>query len=190
MDNSIIETVSCDGKIPIRINIKYPLSGDAKIDGYIVKTAEKLRGFAYKTLSARNAAELAATNIEASSLVVSYKVTLDNERFFSFYFDVFVYENGIKSGVKRIPLNFERHGSDIFFPLKKYRRRELIGALELSLSKMCVSGIYYGDFLKRAKKYFKKNNAILTPKGIYATFDSGILCPHERGAVNVFLINV
>lgn len=189
MENSIIETVERDGGIPVRVNIKYPLSGNGKIDAYIAKTADTLYGFAYKKLSVRDNENGDIKNAEASSLVMSYKVTIDNENFFSFYFDIFVYENGVKSGVKRIPLNFDRRVSDIFFPLKKCRRRELMSALELSLSKIGVSGIYYADFKKRAKKYFKKSNAVLTPKGIYATFDSGILQSHERGATNVFLIN-
>lgn len=192
MDNScIVESILQDDIATVRINIKYPLSGNKKIDENIKKTAEALRQFAHKGLAPRAAQERERNGeFEPFSLVASYRVTLDNESFFSFYFDLFVYENGRKSMVKRIPLNFDRRSSDIFFPLKNYRRRELNGALELSLTKIGATAACYADFQKRARKKFDKSNVIMTPNGIYATFDSGILCPHERGAMNVFLVNI
>ncbi len=190
-NNCILESILRDGIVTVRINIKYPISGDKKIDGYIKKTAEALRRFAYKKLAARAAkAHEQNGEFEPFSLVVSCKVTLDNESFFAFYFDLFVYENGRKSAVKRIPFNFDRRNSDIFFPLKNHRRRELNGALELSLTKIGAADGCYADFQRRARKKFDKSNVIMTPDGIYATFDSGILCPHERGAMNVLLVNL
>ena len=85
---------------------------------------------------------------------------------------------------------FDKHTSNLIFPLEKCHRREMMGRLEASLSKMNVSSVFYVDSIKRARKYFKKNNAVIAPDGIYITYNSGILAPHKVGAMKIFLIRI
>lgn len=188
MENNIIKEIKSDGVIIVKINIRYPVSGNDIIDRYILRIVNALERFAEKKLFMRALREKEETkNFVPLSLVATYKSVMKNENFFSFWFDVFVWESGSVRRVKRIPLNFDQRASSIIFPLEKYHRRELMGVLDVSVSKICASGHFYADCTKLARKYFKKTNAVITPKGIFATYDSGILAPHERGAVNIFL---
>ena len=170
----------------VRVNIKYPLSGDEKIDAYIARIANALERFAAKKIVARRQR---SENKEPFSVVATYEVTLDSESFFCLYFDVFVWQGEGKSEIKRIPLNFDKHTSSIIFPLEKCHRRELVGRLQASLSKINMSTLY-ADSVKRARKYFKKTNAVIAPDGIYITYNSGILAPHKMGAMKVFLVHI
>ncbi len=190
MDNTytVIKDLVLQGNTLVKINIRYPFSGNEKIDAYITSMVKNLESFGEKKLLPR-AQEIYKTSEKFSpfSLVVSYKISIDSENFFSFCFDVFVWQNSQKSRVRRIPLNFDKRTSTIFFPLEKQRKCELLSALEIAAKKTCVSGAFYADAVKIAKKHFKKTNALLTPRGICITYDGGILAPEERGAVNIFI---
>ncbi|MBE6687747.1 MAG: hypothetical protein E7588_00550 [Ruminococcaceae bacterium] len=178
-----------DGQNPlVHVNIKYPLSGDEKIDKYIVNIVSGLEKFARKKLVKR--AKKFYGNLQSAqpfSLVATFRVTLDNEKLFCFYLDAFVWQGSGRSVVKRIPLNFDRTVSSLIFPLEKRKRRELTGNLRVALSTMVYDKAYYSDCHKRALRYLRKNNAVISRDGIYLTYNSGILAPHDRGAVSILL---
>jgi len=167
----------------VKVNIRYPQYSNERIDKYISDIAGSFLKFAEKKLLPKAVRE----NSEPYSLVVIYKIVTANEKYFSFYFDMFVSHKGEKGEVKRIPLNFDVENSTLIFPLEKTKKRVVFPLLERAAEKLSYTAPLYSDFDKRAKKYFKKNNALLSTDGIYVTYDSGILMPHDKGAVNLFV---
>lgn len=185
--NAVLKVLPSQQEPLVRVNIKYPLSGNEKIDAYIKRIVNALEKFAQTRLVPRCRK---GGGKEPFSMVTTYYITLDTDSFFCFYFDTFVWQGEGKSEIKRVPLNFDKLTSNLIFPLEKCHKRELMGRLETSLSKINVSSIFYADNIKRARKYFKKTNAVIASDGIYVTYNSGILAPHKAGAMKIFLIRI
>ncbi|MBQ9940082.1 MAG: hypothetical protein IJO74_00885 [Clostridia bacterium] len=170
----------------VKINIKYPQCENKKIDDYIEKIVLSLEKFSVKRLL--NSAIKKYTNEKdfiPYSLVVSYKTTLTKRNIFSFYFDIFVCRDKEEREIKRVPLNFDIQKSELIFPLEKIKKGKILAALDTSVKLSSSKKRFFSDASKRARKYFKKTNALLTESGIYITYDSGILAPHEAGPQNL-----
>ena len=185
---TIIKDLVSEEWVLVKVNIKYPQCGNEKINKYICDMANALYRFAEKKLLPKALkTDLRDESSEPFSLVATYKTAMQSEKFFSFYFDVFIYQSGKRSEVRRIPLNFDTEHSVMVFPLEKTKKRNIFTHLDASLESRILNESYYSDAVKRAHKFFRKTNALMCPDGIYMTYDSGIVAPHERGAVSVFL---
>lgn len=189
MENILTRTLKFDGRDIVRVSITYPKAEDEKIDNYISGIVKGLERFCEKKLfNQAKKAFMASDFFSPFSLVARYKTELDSKNFFTFFIDVFVCRDGERGQIKRIPLNFDRRTSGIIFPLENIPRKQINQMLNISLSKMQGREKCYSDYMKRAYRHFRKTNALLSSKGIFATFNSGILACHERGAMNVWVM--
>ena len=163
-------------KALVRVNIRYPVTDNERINRYIYGIVNAMQSFAAGRLASQASKE--NENVPFS-LVATCKSVNESEDIFSFWFDVFVCRGGEKSRIRRIPLNFDRKKGCVIFPSDIYPRC----VPRVPSDAASFGGRMYADCEKAAIKHYKRKNTVIAPNGIYATYDSGILAPHSVGAL-------